>query len=82
MRFFADYHGVPEDPATGSANRCLVWYLVKHRYSEKNRINIPVEQGYEIRRPLLLLPKAEEKGGKIDMYVDGKAAMIIKGAFL
>jgi trans-2,3-dihydro-3-hydroxyanthranilate isomerase len=64
MRFFADYHGVPEDPATGSANRCLAWYLVKHRYSGKNQINIPVEQGYEIRRPLLLLPRQKKKGEK------------------
>ena len=28
-RFFADYYGVPEDPATGSANGCLVGYLVE-----------------------------------------------------
>jgi trans-2,3-dihydro-3-hydroxyanthranilate isomerase len=32
VRFFADYYGVPEDPATGSANGYLAGYLVKHRY--------------------------------------------------
>jgi trans-2,3-dihydro-3-hydroxyanthranilate isomerase len=55
VRFFADYYGVPEDPATGSANGCLAAYLVKHRYFGEDRLNIRVEQGYEIGRPSLLL---------------------------
>jgi len=79
VRFFADYYGVPEDPATGSANGCLAGYLVKHRYFGKPRINIQVEQGYEIGRPSLLLLKAEDKEGKIDVHVGGKVVMIAKG---
>jgi len=51
-------------------------------YSGKNRINIPVEQGYEIGRPSLLLLKAEEKRGKIDVYVGGKVVMIAKEELL
>ena len=79
VRVFADYYGVPEDPATGSANGCLAGYLVKYRYFGKDRINIRVEQGYEIGRPSLLLLKAEDKEGKIDVYVGGKVVMIAKG---
>ena len=79
VRFFADYYGVPEDPATGSANGCLAGYLVKHRYFGKDQINIRVEQGYEIGRPSLLLLKTEAKEGKIDVYVGGMAVMIAKG---
>jgi len=79
VRFFADYYGVPEDPATGSANGCLAGYLVKHRYFGKPRINIRVEQGYEIGRPSLLLLKAEDREGKIDVQVGGKVVMIAKG---
>ena len=79
VRFFADYYGVPEDPATGSANGCLAGYLVKHRYFGKPRINIRVEQGYEIGRPSLLLSKAEDREGKIDVQVGGKVIMIAKG---
>ena len=79
VRFFADYYGVPEDPATGSANGCLAGFLVKHRYFGKHRINIRVEQGYEIGRPSLLLLKAEEKDRKIDVYVGGKVVMVAKG---
>jgi len=79
VRFFADYYGVPEDPATGSANGCLAGYLVKHRYFKKDQINIQVEQGYEIGRPSLLLLKAEDKEGKIDVYVGGKVVMTARG---
>jgi trans-2,3-dihydro-3-hydroxyanthranilate isomerase len=82
VRFFADYYGVPEDPATGSANGCLAGYLVKHRYFEKEQINVRVEQGYEIGRPSLLLLKAEDREGKIDVYVGGRVVMIAKGEFV
>jgi trans-2,3-dihydro-3-hydroxyanthranilate isomerase len=64
VRVFAGYYGVLEDPATGSANGCLAGYLVKYRYFGNSRINIQVEQGYEIGRPSLLLLRAEEKKTK------------------
>ena len=78
-RMFAECVGVPEDPATGSANCCLAAYLVKHRYFESGKIDVRVEQGYEIGRPSLLYLQAEEIGGKIDVAVGGKAVMIAKG---
>jgi trans-2,3-dihydro-3-hydroxyanthranilate isomerase len=78
-RMFADYYGVPEDPATGSANGCLAGYLVKHRYFGKDRIVVRVEQGYEIGRPSLLFLRAEEKEDKIDVQVGGRVMMIAKG---
>jgi trans-2,3-dihydro-3-hydroxyanthranilate isomerase len=81
-RVFADYYGVPEDPATGSANGCLAGYLVKHRYFGKDRIDIRVEQGYEIGRSSLLFLKAEEKEGKIEVLVGGKVIMVAKGQFI
>ncbi len=82
VRFFADYYGVPEDPATGSANGCLAAYLVKHRYFGKDQINIRVEQGYEIGRPSLLLLKAEDEEEKIDVHVGGRVVMIARGEFV
>ena len=82
VRVFADYYGVPEDPATGAATGCLAGYLVKHRYFGRPRINIRVEQGYEIGRPSLLLLKAEGKEKRIDVYVGGKVAMVAKGEFI
>jgi len=82
VRFFADYYSVPEDPATGSANGCLAGYLVKHRYFGKDRIDIRVEQGYEIGRPSLLFLRAEDMDDKIDVIVGGKVIMIAKGEFV
>jgi len=79
VRVFTDYYGVPEDPATGSANGCLAAYLVKYRYFGKDRIDIRVEQGYEIGRPSLLLLRAEDKQGEIDVSVGGKVIMVAKG---
>jgi trans-2,3-dihydro-3-hydroxyanthranilate isomerase len=79
---YHDLCGVPEDPATGSGNGCLAGYLVKHRYFGEDRMNIRVEQGYEIGRHSLLLLKAEEKGEGIDVYVGGKVVMVAKGEFI
>jgi trans-2,3-dihydro-3-hydroxyanthranilate isomerase len=79
VRVFVDCYGIPEDPATGSANGCLAAYLVRYRYFGSNLLDVRVEQGYEIGRPSLLYLKAEEKEGKIDVLVGGKAAMIAKG---
>ena len=82
IRVFADYYGVPEDPATGSANGCLAGYLVKYRYFGKDQIDIRVEQGYEIGRSSLLYLRAKGKGEKIDVSVGGKVEMIAKGEFI
>jgi len=82
VRMFGDYYGVPEDPATGSGNGCLAGYLVRHRYWGQQIIDIRAEQGYEIGRPSLLLLKAEEKDGKINVWVGGKAITVAKGEFV
>ncbi|MFX1411806.1 MAG: PhzF family phenazine biosynthesis protein [Promethearchaeota archaeon] len=82
VRFFADFYGVPEDPATGSANGCLAAYLVRHEYFIKKYINIRVEQGYEIGRPSLLLLRAEEKEGKFYVSVGGKVVIVAKGELI
>jgi trans-2,3-dihydro-3-hydroxyanthranilate isomerase len=81
VRVFADLFGVPEDPATGSANGCLAGYLSHHCYFGSGKVNIRVEQGYEVRRPSLLLLKAESKDAKIDVYVGGKVFLVASGRF-
>jgi trans-2,3-dihydro-3-hydroxyanthranilate isomerase len=83
VRVFVDFYGIPEDPATGSANGCLAAYLVKHRYFAQDQINIRVEQGYEIKRPsLLLLKAAQDKGSRINVDVGGKVVPIARGELL
>ncbi len=82
VRVFADYLGVPEDPATGSANGCLAGYLVHYSYFGEESINLRVEQGYEIGRPSLLLLKAQKKDVEIEVFVGGKVIMVAKGEFV
>lgn len=82
-RMFDDYHGLAEDPATGSANGCLAAYLVKYRYFGDSSIDLRVEQGYEIGRPSLLMLKAAEQGdGQISVEVGGKVFMVATGELI
>ena len=82
VRVFADYMGVPEDPATGSANGCLAGYLVKYSYFGEEPVNLRVEQGYEIGRPSLLLLKAHKNQEEIQVFVGGKVIMVARGEFV
>ncbi len=78
VRFFADALGVPEDPATGSANGCLAGYLVKNRYFGTSKIDIRNEQGIEINRPSLIYIKAEDTGDSIEINVGGRVIPVAK----
>ena len=78
-RMFGDLYGIPEDPATGSAGGCLAAYLVKHRVMDGPAVDLRVEQGMEIQRPSLLLIRAEEKEGGIEVRVGGRVVLTAKG---
>lgn len=81
-RMFADYLGIPEDPATGSGNGCLGAYLIKYRYMGKERISIRSEQGYEMGRPSVLYVEAEKKNKQIHISVGGEVIEIAEGRML
>jgi trans-2,3-dihydro-3-hydroxyanthranilate isomerase len=78
-RMFAPALGIPEDPATGSANGCLAGYLIQHSYFEKDQIEVKVEQGYEINRPSILYLKARQVADTIEVRVGGKVVKVAKG---
>ncbi len=85
VRVFVDLLGIPEDPATGSANGCLTGYLVKHRYFDQSTFAVRVEQGYEIGRPSILTLRGSEADDgaeartRINVFVGGNAIMTAKG---
>lgn len=79
VRVFVDYYGVPEDPATGSANGCVAGYLAHYRYWGQPQIEIRVEQGYEIGRPSLLLLRSHEADGQVTVQVGGRAILVARG---
>ena len=82
VRVFAHSLGIPEDPATGSANGCLAGYLVEYAYYGSGKIDVRVEQGYEIDRPSLLLLQAAKNEGELAVLVGGKVVMVAKGEFV
>ncbi|MGG0727816.1 PhzF family phenazine biosynthesis protein [Bacillus paramycoides] len=82
VRDFADYYGIPEDAATGSSNGCLAAYLLKYRYFGTEKINMRVEQGYEINRPSLIHIQAEVVESKTNVRVGGKVESIASGKWI
>jgi trans-2,3-dihydro-3-hydroxyanthranilate isomerase len=81
-RMFADYYGIAEDPATGSANSCLAAYLVRHRYFGGDAIDVRVEQGYEIGRPSRIYLRAHDHADGIHVEVGGRVFAVAEGTLL
>ena len=82
VRMFAPLLGVPEDPATGSANGALGAYLVHHRAVEidKPTTYIVSEQGAEINRPSKLTIEVESVGETISaVRVGGQVVVVAEG---
>jgi trans-2,3-dihydro-3-hydroxyanthranilate isomerase len=82
VRMFAPLLGVPEDPATGSANGALAAYLVHHRavpITEPTTC-ILIEQGAEMGRPSKLNAEVD-LGGKVitAVRVGGQVVPVAEG---
>jgi trans-2,3-dihydro-3-hydroxyanthranilate isomerase len=78
-RAFVHLHGIPEDPATGSANGCFAGWLAQYAYFGDSKVNVRVEQGYEIKRPSLLMLDAEKNGDEISVRVGGRVQLVGRG---
>ena len=81
-RAFVPFHGIPEDPATGSANGNFAGWLAKYRYFGDSKVTARVEQGYEIKRPSLLLLDSDDTGDSIEVNVGGRVQMIAQGTLV
>lgn len=78
-RMFADAFGIPEDPATGSANGCLAAYLSRYRYCGSSAVDISVEQGYELGRKSILHIRAGLEGDTYGIEVGGRVVKTAEG---
>ena len=78
VRVFVPCLGVPEDPATGSANGCLTGYLLKNGHVNQE-LQATVGQGHEIGRPSKLYLRGKVINGKINIQVGGKVVLIAQG---
>jgi trans-2,3-dihydro-3-hydroxyanthranilate isomerase len=79
-RMFAPLHGVPEDPATGSANVALVGLLASLRPEPELSLNLRIIQGVEMGRPSLLEASAEKRDGKVvETRIGGRCVAVMAG---
>jgi trans-2,3-dihydro-3-hydroxyanthranilate isomerase len=81
-RVFVHDLGIPEDPATGSANGCLAAWLSHHRYFGSDEVDCKVEQGLEIGRPSTLLLRSGPEGDGLWVEVGGRAVLAAEGKLL
>jgi trans-2,3-dihydro-3-hydroxyanthranilate isomerase len=82
VRMFAPLLGVPEDPATGSANGALGAYLVHHRVVPlvDPTVHIVSEQGAELGRPSTIYVEVDHEAGEpTAVRVGGEVAPVIEG---
>jgi trans-2,3-dihydro-3-hydroxyanthranilate isomerase len=77
-RMFAPLYGVPEDPATGSANVALVG-LIAHS-DKKDRLALRIAQGVDMGRPSILEAEAiRDAEGRIECYIGGGCVPVMRG---
>jgi len=81
VRFFFEAHGVREDPATGNGAAFLGTYLLEHRLFGAE-VSLRIEQGYEVRRPSLVMLRARTVDGKREVSVGGHVVPTVKGELL
>ena len=79
-RMFAPLHGVPEDPATGSANVALAGLLASLRPEPDLRCDCGSPRGSEMGRPSLLDASAEKRGGRVtETRIGGRCVAVMSG---
>ena len=79
-RMFAPLSGVPEDPATGSANCALAGLLAHYDPQASGSFTWRIAQGVEMGRPSTLIARAEKKAGVVQTtWVGGAAVLVSEG---
>jgi trans-2,3-dihydro-3-hydroxyanthranilate isomerase len=79
-RMFAPLYGIPEDPATGSANLALAGLLASLHPETDLMLRLRISQGVEMGRPSLLEAAAEKKNDQIaGMWIGGRCVTMMRG---
>jgi trans-2,3-dihydro-3-hydroxyanthranilate isomerase len=76
-RVFAPFDGVPEDPATGSANCALAGLLSHYEAATDGTTSWRIAQGVEMGRPSVLEASAEKRGGVVVATRVGGASVLV-----
>jgi trans-2,3-dihydro-3-hydroxyanthranilate isomerase len=79
-RMFAPLDGVPEDPATGSANCALAAMLTHYDPAPSGTFRYRISQGVEIGRPSVLEARIEKREGTlISAHIGGGSVLVSEG---
>ena len=79
-RMFAPLDGVPEDPATGSANCALVALLSHLDEAAGGTFSWRIAQGVEMGRPSVLEARTEKRDGEVvSVWIGGESVMVGEG---
>jgi trans-2,3-dihydro-3-hydroxyanthranilate isomerase len=79
-RMFAPLSGIPEDPATGSANATLAALLTSYAPGDNVELACEIEQGVEMGRPSLLVATGQKTGeGPVSASVAGSCVPVMRG---
>jgi trans-2,3-dihydro-3-hydroxyanthranilate isomerase len=79
-RMFAPLYGVPEDPATGSANISLIGLLAARDPRPDLVLSRTIGQGFDMGRPSILDASAEKKAGRVvATYIGGRCVPMLSG---
>lgn len=79
-RMFAPFDGVPEDPATGSANCALAELLTTHKPEQDGRFQWRIAQGVELGRPSILAARTEKRNGEVvGTWIGGDCVLVSEG---
>jgi len=79
-RMFAPLDGIPEDPATGSAN-CVLAALLSHlEAAPDGAFAYRIAQGFEMGRPSVLEARTEKRDGEVTgVWIGGESVVVSEG---
>lgn len=79
-RMFAPLDGVPEDPATGSANCALVAMLTHYKPESGGAFSWKIVQGVEMNRPSFLDARTQKSNDEVTgVWIAGECVMVTQG---
>jgi trans-2,3-dihydro-3-hydroxyanthranilate isomerase len=80
VRMFAPLDGVPEDPATGSANCALAAMLTHYGRDGSGTHRYRISQGVELGRPSVLEARVEKRDGVVaSAHIGGESVLVSEG---
>ncbi len=79
-RMFSPLDGIPEDPATGSANCVLAGLLSDLDPAPDGAFAYRIAQGVEMGRPSVLEARTEKRDGEVvNVWIGGESVMVSEG---